>query len=156
MEKLKNSCIWQILLQSGACVWSKIAKFNWNSPKYGEILKNNAWVFIKLQKTLINILKKTSKTQFENIITQKTAQVIAWNSLDRRTKISPVNVQILMVMQCQGFAMCLPVIWKKDDSCCTGFFQDLSQLSNLRWIPNSVSKGFDTAMKTGSSRRFKW
>ena len=25
----------------------------------------------------------------------------------------------------------------------------------LRTIPNSVSKGFDTAMKTGSSRRFK-
>ena len=31
-----------------------------------------------------------------------------------------------------------------------------SQLSNIRWMPNSVSKGFDTAMKTGSSRRFKW
>ena len=30
-----------------------------------------------------------------------------------------------------------------------------SQLSNLRWMPNSVSKGFDPAMKTGSSRRFK-
>ena len=30
-----------------------------------------------------------------------------------------------------------------------------SQLSNLRWMPNSVSKGFDIAMKTGSSRRFK-
>ena len=29
------------------------------------------------------------------------------------------------------------------------------QLSNLRWMPNSVSKGFDTAMKTGSSRRLK-
>ena len=29
------------------------------------------------------------------------------------------------------------------------------QLSNLWWIPNSVSKGFATAMKTGSSRRFK-
>ena len=31
----------------------------------------------------------------------------------------------------------------------------VAQLSNLWWIPNSVSKGFDTAMKTGSSRRFK-
>ena len=31
----------------------------------------------------------------------------------------------------------------------------LPQLSNLWWIPNSVSKGFDTAMKRGSSRRFK-
>ena len=30
-----------------------------------------------------------------------------------------------------------------------------SQLSNLWWMPNSVSKGFDTAMKKGSSRRFK-
>ena len=30
-----------------------------------------------------------------------------------------------------------------------------SQLSNLWWMPNSVSKGFDTAMRTGSSRRFK-
>ena len=30
-----------------------------------------------------------------------------------------------------------------------------TQLSNLWWMPNSVSKGFDTAMKTGSSRRFK-
>ena len=29
------------------------------------------------------------------------------------------------------------------------------QLSNLWWIPNSVSKGFDAVMKTGSSRRFK-
>ena len=30
-----------------------------------------------------------------------------------------------------------------------------SQLSNLLWMPNSVSKGFDTAMRTGSSRRLK-
>ena len=51
------------------------------------------------KKNLINILKKTSKTQFENaktqfenIKTQKTAQVVAWNSLDRRTKISPAMV----------------------------------------------------------------
>ena len=29
------------------------------------------------------------------------------------------------------------------------------QLSNLWWMPNSVSIGFDTAMKTDSSRRFK-
>ena len=29
------------------------------------------------------------------------------------------------------------------------------QLSNLWWMPNSVSNGFDTAMKTGSSRRFE-
>ena len=29
------------------------------------------------------------------------------------------------------------------------------QLSNLWWMPNSVRKGFDTAMKTGSSRQFK-
>ena len=31
----------------------------------------------------------------------------------------------------------------------------LSQLSNLWWMPNSFCMGFDTAMKTGSSRRFK-
>ena len=31
-----------------------------------------------------------------------------------------------------------------------------SQLSNLWWMPNSVSKGFDTAMRTGSSSRLKW
>ena len=30
-----------------------------------------------------------------------------------------------------------------------------AQLSNLWWMPNSVSKGFDTAMKTGSARRFQ-
>ena len=30
-----------------------------------------------------------------------------------------------------------------------------TQLSDLWWIPNSVSKGFDTAMKTGSSIRLK-
>ena len=30
-----------------------------------------------------------------------------------------------------------------------------SQLSNLGWMPNSVSKYFDPAMKTGSSRQFK-
>ena len=29
------------------------------------------------------------------------------------------------------------------------------QLSNLQWMPNSVSMGFVTAMKTGTSRRFK-
>ena len=29
------------------------------------------------------------------------------------------------------------------------------KLSNLWWMPNSLSNGFDTAMKTGSSRRFK-
>ena len=32
----------------------------------------------------------------------------------------------------------------------------VTQLSNLRWMPNSVSKGFDTAMKPGSSRLLKW
>ena len=32
------------------------------------------------------------KTQFVNTKTQKTAQVVAWNSLDRRTKISPEYV----------------------------------------------------------------
>ena len=30
-----------------------------------------------------------------------------------------------------------------------------AQLSNLWWMPNSVTKGFDTAMKVGSSRWFK-
>ena len=30
-----------------------------------------------------------------------------------------------------------------------------AQLSNLWWMPNSVSKDFDTAMKVGSSRWFK-
>ena len=30
-----------------------------------------------------------------------------------------------------------------------------SQLSNLRWMPNSVRIGFGPAMKMGSSRRFK-
>ena len=34
-------------------------------------------------------------------------------------------------------------------------FKAETQLSNLWWMPNSVSKGFDSAMKTGSSRRFK-
>ena len=34
-------------------------------------------------------------------------------------------------------------------------FIHLTQLSNLWWMPNSVSKVFDTAMRTGSSRRFK-
>ena len=34
-------------------------------------------------------------------------------------------------------------------------FQRWIQLSNLWWMPNSVSKGFDIAMKMGSSRRFK-
>ena len=32
----------------------------------------------------------------------------------------------------------------------------MPQLSNLWWMPNSVSIGFGTAMKMGSSRRFKW
>ena len=31
----------------------------------------------------------------------------------------------------------------------------VTQLSNLQWMPNSVSIGFGTAMKTGSSRRFR-
>ena len=34
--------------------------------------------------------------------------------------------------------------------------EETTTLSNLRWMASSVSKGFDTAMKTGSSRRFKW
>ena len=33
--------------------------------------------------------------------------------------------------------------------------KSFTQLSNLWWMPNSVSKGFDTAMKMGSTRRFK-
>ena len=33
--------------------------------------------------------------------------------------------------------------------------ETLTQLSNLWWMWNSVSKGFDTNMKTGSSRWFK-
>ena len=52
--------------------------------------------FHQITKKLSNILKKTSKTQFENaktqfenIKTKKTAQVVWWKSLDRRTKISP-------------------------------------------------------------------
>ena len=32
----------------------------------------------------------------------------------------------------------------------------VSQLSNLWRMPNTVSKGFDTAMKTGFARQFKW
>ena len=33
--------------------------------------------------------------------------------------------------------------------------RNYSQLSNLWWMPNSVSIGFGTAMRTRSSRRFK-
>ena len=39
--------------------------------------------------------------------------------------------------------------------CCCHSILFLSQPSNLRWMPNSVSKGFDTAMKMGSSRQCK-
>ena len=59
--------------------------------------------FHQITKKLSNILKKTSKTQFENaktqfenIKTQKPAQVVAWNSLDRRTKISPASYILLL------------------------------------------------------------
>ena len=35
------------------------------------------------------------------------------------------------------------------------FWENQSQLSNLWWMANSVSKGFESAMKTGSLWRFK-
>ena len=47
----------------------------------------------------------------------------------------------------EGTRIIPPAIFKQDDT--------TSQLSNIWWMPNSVSKGFDTAMRTGSSRRFK-
>ena len=42
-----------------------------------------------LKKKLIKIQFVNAKTQFENAKTQKTAQVVAWTCLDRRTKKSP-------------------------------------------------------------------
>ena len=36
-----------------------------------------------------------------------------------------------------------------------GQLESSSQLSNLWWMPNSVCMGFDIAMRTGSSKRFK-
>ena len=42
-----------------------------------------------LKKELIKIHFVNAKTQFENAKTQKTAQVVAWTCLDRRTKKSP-------------------------------------------------------------------
>ena len=47
----------------------------------------------------------------------------------------------------QGF--CQGQKWIYDDTI------TVTQLSNLWWVPNSVSIGFGPAMKTGSSRRFK-
>ena len=43
---------------------------------------------------------------------------------------------------------------KMDNQLVCGLWNFL-QLSKLRWMPNSVCIGFDTAMKTGSSRQFK-
>ena len=42
-----------------------------------------------LKKKLIKIQFVNAKTQFENAKTQKTAQVVAWTCLDRRTKKCP-------------------------------------------------------------------
>ena len=42
-----------------------------------------------LKTKLIKIHFVNAKTQFENAKTQKTAQVIAWTCLDKRTKKSP-------------------------------------------------------------------
>ena len=39
--------------------------------------------------------------------------------------------------------------------CFVCFASTQTQLSNVWWMPNSGSKGFDTAMRTGSARRFK-
>ena len=47
-----------------------------------------------LKKKLIKIQFVNAKTQFENAKTQKTAQVVAWTCLDRRTKKSPVIVMV--------------------------------------------------------------
>ena len=47
---------------------------------------------IRFPKTKINSIEtqfENVKTQYENIKTRKTVQVVAWNSLERRTKISP-------------------------------------------------------------------
>ena len=45
-----------------------------------------------LKKKLIKIQFVNAKTQFENAKTQKTAQVVAWTCLDRRTKKSPAMI----------------------------------------------------------------
>ena len=60
----------------------------------------------------------------------------------------------------QGFALfLLPLSRKFQKSMNLRSKGDISvsdtQLSNLWWISNSVSKGVGTAMKTGSSRQFK-
>ena len=44
---------------------------------------------------------------------------------------------------------------KRWNSSLMNYWSHQAQLSNLWWMPNSVSKGFDTAMKTSSSWRFK-
>ena len=45
-----------------------------------------------LKKKLIKIQFVNAKTQFENAKTQKTAQVVAWTCLDRRSKKSPAFI----------------------------------------------------------------
>ena len=44
------------------------------------------------------------------------------------------------------------------DACCQrqGHKHSSSQLSNLWWMPNSLSKHFGTAMRKGSSRSLQW
>ena len=55
-----------------------------------------------LKKKLIKIQFVNSKTQFENAKTQKTAQVVVWTCLDRRTKKCPAfNLFLLLPMQMQ-------------------------------------------------------
>ena len=47
-----------------------------------------------LKKKLMKIQFVNTKTQFENAKTQKTAQVVAWTCLDRRTKKIPALPKI--------------------------------------------------------------
>ena len=60
------------------------------------------------------------------------------------------------VIVCCYQKLFVPFIWTHTAMAYKSFIKQINpQLSNLWWIPNSVSKGFDAAMKTGSSRRFK-
>ena len=64
-------------------------------------------------------------------------------------------VALTNVESSNDFAKLLAVMWPPQVFKLPSKAYNKAQLSNLLWMPNSVSKGFGLAMRTSSSRRFK-
>ena len=103
---------------------------------------------------VMQVVSFCSSTSFDGGVLPLSS--IIWSFISKfNVKVDEHTHKVAWMNEQQLVGLCSQIFHVIDQFVSKGIIKYRPQLSNLWWIANSVSKGFDTAMKTCKSRLFK-